>query len=205
MKKNSSQKNIANFLFEAGLLAKTPRSWSYLLGSGKQSVAEHISRVMYVGFALGQMSKEPVDSGKIIQMCLFHDFAEARTSDLNYLHQKYVLSNEEKALKDLMENLPFGSCVSDLLNEYKQRKSKESLLAKDADQLEFLLSLKEQVDIGNTRAKTWMPSLLKRLKTVEARSLAKTVLKTDSDEWWFADKNDKWWVSRNKSIKVNRF
>ena len=36
MKKTDSQKNIANFLFEAGMLAKTPRSGFHFLGSGKQ-------------------------------------------------------------------------------------------------------------------------------------------------------------------------
>jgi putative hydrolases of HD superfamily len=205
MEKNGDLKRISDFLFEAGMLAKTPRSWSYFLGSGDQSIAEHISRTVYIGFALSQISKRKLNEGKILEMCLFHDFGEARTSDLNYIYQKYVQADEEKAVKDLVGNVPFGGKIWDVLNEYKQRISYESLLAKDADNLEFLLSLKEQIDVGNSRAKTWIPSLLKRFKTKEAKQLAKIILKTESDHWWFANKNDKWWVNRNKKAKAKRF
>ena len=34
--------------------------------------------------------EEKIDSAKILEMCLFHDLAETRVSDLNYVHQKYV-------------------------------------------------------------------------------------------------------------------
>mgnify|MGYP001612077465 CR=1 FL=1 len=88
-------KSIANFLFEVGILSKTPRSGFHFLGSGKQSVAEHILRVVYVGYSLAMMEKE-VDVGKVLKMCLFHDLGEARTSDLNYVHQKYAKADEEK-------------------------------------------------------------------------------------------------------------
>lgn len=198
-------KQVVDFLFEAGMLAKTPRSGFHFLGSGDQSIAEHITRVMYVGFSLCQISEKPVDVGKVMQMCAFHDFAEARTSDLNYVHQKYVYADEEKAVKDLVKAVPFGQAIWEILGEYRSRKSHESLLAKDADQLEWILSLKEEWDIGNSRAKTWIPSAIKRLKTKEARSLAKIAIQTSSDNWWFANKSDSWWVSRDKKTKQKRF
>ncbi len=189
--------NITNFLFEVGMLAKTPRSGFFFLGSGEQSVAEHINRVSYIGFVLASMDKE-VDASKVMKMCLFHDIAETRISDLNYVHQKYVESREDKALNDLTDPLPFGDDIKEIIEEYEERQTKESKVAKDADNLEFLLSLKEQVDIGNERAKTWIPSLLKRFLTEEARILAEAIVDTDSDEWWFSDKVDGWWVNRNK-------
>ena len=71
-------------------------------------------------------------------------------------------------------------------------------MAKDADNLEWIMSLKEQFDTGNTRAKEWIPSAIKRLKTEPAQKIAKMIMETDSDEWWFSDKDDEWWVSRNK-------
>ena len=43
--------NIANFLFEVGMLNKTPRSGYQFLGSGKESVAEHILRTVFVGYS----------------------------------------------------------------------------------------------------------------------------------------------------------
>lgn len=195
--KITKEDGIVDFLFEAGMLAKTPRSGFFFLGSGSQSIAEHSNRATYIGFALAQMASD-VDTSKVLQMCMFHDFAEARTSDLNYVHQKYVKSDEHKALIDLVKTLPFGNKISDIVAEYEERKTKESLLAKDADNLEFILSLKEQYDIGNERANTWIPSAIKRLKTKEGKLIGEKIIKTDSDRWWFNDKKDEWWISRNK-------
>jgi len=145
MKKES--KNIVNFLFEVGILSKTPRSGFHFLGSGEQSVAEHTHRTVYVGFVLAKL-EGGVDAEKVLKMCLFHDLAEARTSDLNYVHQKYAVSNEHKAIKDLSGTLEFGNEMLEILFEYKEKKTKEAKLAKDADQLELILSLKEEIDKG---------------------------------------------------------
>ena len=188
---------VADFLFEAGMLARTPRSGFFFLGSGDQSVAEHINRVTYIGYVLAKMNGK-VDLLKILQMCMFHDFAEARTSDPNYVHQKYLTRHEHEAIADLSKTIPFGDDMVSTINEYEERKSLESLFVKDADNLEFILTLKEQKDIGNERAASWLPSAVNRLKTKEAQELVKYILKTDSDNWWFGDKENEWWVSRNK-------
>jgi len=108
-------------------------------------------------------------------------------------------------LKDLVATLPFGQEIADILKEYSERKSKESILAKEADRLEWILSLKEQVDTGSSRAKTWIPSGVKRLKTKVAKDLAKEIIKTNSDDWWFSNKEDEWWVKRNKKVLKKRF
>jgi len=190
-------KPIANFLFETGMLQKTPRSGFFFLGSGDQSVADHINRVSYVGFVLAKMNGQ-ADLNKILQMCLFHDLSEARISDLNYTHQKYNDRLETKAVNDLAATLPFGDDMKKTIEEYEERKTIEAKLTKDADNIELLLSLKEQSDIGNSRANTWVPPLLGRLLTEEGKKLAEEILKTDSDSWWYGDKNDKWWVNKNK-------
>ncbi len=195
---------LANFLFEVGTLAQSPRSFTVFLGSGRQSIAEHINRTTYIGFVLAMMQQD-ANVGKVILMCLFHDLAEARTSDLNYVNQKYVASDEEKVIKELAESLPFGERILEVLHEFKERKSLESKLAKDADQIEFILSLKEQIDVGNTRAKSWLPSALKRLKSPEAQRLAEKIVTTDSDEWWFSDKDSDWWIDRPGMDTSKRF
>jgi putative hydrolases of HD superfamily len=189
--------NIANFLFETGILQKTPRSGFYFLGSGSQSVADHINRVCYIGLVLTKMNKE-ADAAKVLEMCLLHDLAESRVSDLNYVHQKYNERLEEKAVEDLAATLPFGEELKEVVVEYEERESLESKLTKDADNLEFLLSLKEQADIGNSRANTWIKPLMGRFLTDEGKLLADEILKTDSDAWWFADKDSEWWINRNK-------
>ena len=189
-------KNIANFLFEAGMLKRTPRSGFQFLGSGAESVAEHIFRTTYVGYALGKMDQS-IDVNKLIKMCLFHDLPEARTGDLNYVNKKYVVADEQKAVSDLTKTLPFGGELRDIINEYEEGRTPEALLAKDADQLEMILALKEYKDIGNRYAEEWLAFSLKRLRTEAAKELARVILETDSSLWWFSDKGD-WWVTGGK-------
>lgn len=190
-------KNISDFLFEVGMLSKTPRSGFFFLGSGQQSVAEHTNRTAYIGYCLAKIINK-VDEDKILKMCMFHDLVESRISDLNYVHQKYTEKYEHKALQDLVATLPFGLDIKAVIDEYEKRESLESKIAKDADNLEFLISLKEQLDIGNKRAETWLPSIIKRLYTRQAKDLAQAIIANESDHWWFGDKEDDWWVNRNK-------
>jgi hypothetical protein len=44
-----------------------------------------------------------------------------------------------------------------------------------------------------------MEIAIKRLKTASAQALAEVVSKTDSNNWFFSQKDDPWWVSRNKT------
>lgn len=201
---NDKMKAVVNLLFEVGMLAKSPRTGFHFLGSGSQSIAEHTNRAVYVGFVLAMLEGD-VDVGKVMKMCLLHDLAEARTGDLNYVHQKYVEADEYKAMAELAETLEFGDDILETLGEYKQRQSKEAILAKDADNLEWILALKEQLDIGNSRAATWLPSAVKRLKTPVAQALGDKILSTQSDEWWFGDKDDDWWVNRKGANHDKRF
>ncbi|MBI5143383.1 MAG: HD domain-containing protein [Nitrospirae bacterium] len=188
--------NLANFLFEAGMLKRTPRSGFQFLGSGAESVAEHIFRTAYIGFVLGRMV-ENVDADRIIKMCLFHDLPEARTGDLNYVNKKYVTTDEKKAVDDLSATLPFGGEIKSLIEEFNDGKTAEAWLARDADQIEMILALKEYKDLGNVYAQEWLDFAMKRLQSEEARKLADTILTTDSSLWWFSDKSD-WWVNPKK-------
>ncbi len=88
-----------------------------------------------------------------------------------------------------------------MIDEYESRQTIESKIVKDADNLEWIMSLKEQVDIGNERANEWLGSAVARLKTQEGKDLAKVILKTRSDRWWFGDPKDGWWVYRSGDIK----
>jgi putative hydrolase of HD superfamily len=189
-------KNIANFLFEAGMLKRTPRTGYQFLGSGAESVAEHIFRTIYIGYALGRMAGE-VSVDRVVKMCMFHDLPEARTGDQNYVNKKYVAVNIEKAVEDLSAQLPFGREIKELIVEFEEGRTEEARLARDADQLEFIIALKEHKDLGNTYAEEWLDFSLKRLQTDTARELSKVILETDSSLWWFSDKGD-WWIRGGK-------
>ena len=81
--------NIANFLFETGMLNKTPRSGYQFLGSGKESVSEHILRTVFVGYTLCK-SDASLNELRVLKMCIFHDLPEARTGDMNYVCLLYT-------------------------------------------------------------------------------------------------------------------
>ncbi|KND47614.1 MAG: putative hydrolases of HD superfamily [Parcubacteria bacterium C7867-006] len=186
-KSKSDYKNTANFLFEVGILSKTPRSGFHFLGTGDQSVAEHINRVCYIGYALAMMDGT-VNISKVLEMCLFHDISETRISDLNYVHQKYVERKEEAAHRDIADSISFGEEIFGIIEEYEDRQSKESILVKDADNIEWIMALKEQVDQGNTRALKWAEHAVKRIKTENAKKIVNEIMKTDSNAWWFDNK-----------------
>jgi len=183
---------VTHFLFEVGMLKRTPRSGLQFLGSGDDSVAEHILRTAYIAFALGRMEPN-VDRSRLLLLALLHDLPEARTGDLNYENKKYVQVDEEAAVRDLARTLPFGSELQELLEEFGAHNSLEARLANDCDQLELLLVLKEEKDRGNPQADEWIPFTLKRLQEPISQELARRILDTHSSDWWFQDRGD-WWV-----------
>lgn len=182
---------MINFLFEAGMLKKTPRTGYQFLGSGQESVAEHSFRTAIIGYTLSFLEPE-ADLRKTILMCLFHDLHEARTGDHNYVNKKYVSVDENKAVGDLARNLPFGDEIISLTREFNSGESLEARISRDADQLDLILELKEQQDLGNKYAEEWLFYAQKRLLTENAKKMAREILSTDSTAWWFEKKTDLW-------------
>ena len=193
--------NIANFLFEVGMLQKTPRTGFQFLGSGSESVAEHILRTIFIGYTLCKLDPE-ADEHRTMKMCLFHDLPEARTGDMNYVNKKYVTVHEDKAVKELTETLSFGHDIEKTIEEFNEKKSKEAMIAHDADQLALILQLKEYGDLGNKYSKDWISFAMKRLCTDNAKEVAKEIVNTDSSQWWFKDKSD-WWINGTYPKKIN--
>ncbi|NVM21065.1 MAG: HD domain-containing protein [Desulfobacterales bacterium] len=182
-------KAIANLLFEARILKDIPRSGFHFLGSGRESVAEHSFLTAFIGYVLSQMLPG-VDQLKVLQMCLVHDLAEARTGDLNYVQKRYVVVDEPKATADITKDIPFGQQIKGLLEEFKAAETPEAQLAHDADQLSLILELKALNDAGNNGPSSWMPHVVARVQTEVGQKLAKQVLDTESDAWWFEEKYD---------------
>jgi putative hydrolase of HD superfamily len=186
-------KPLINFLFEVGMLKKTPRTGYQFLGSGKESVAEHSFRMALIGYLLS-LQEPKADAMKTTLMCLFHDLHEARTGDHNYVNKRYVRIDEEKAVQDLAKGLPIRDEIVSLTREFTEGKSLEACISRDADQLDLILSLKEEQDLGNAYAREWLRYAVKRLQTESARKMAQEILETDSTEWWF-EKKTEWWVN----------
>jgi putative hydrolase of HD superfamily len=190
-KRAGKMRNIVNFLFEAGILKKIPRSGYQFLGTGSESVADHSFRVAVIAYLLAKNEPE-ADVQKAVLMGLFHDFHEARTGDHNYVNKRYVTVNEEKAVNDLARNIPVGGEIEALIHEFNSRQSLEARLVQDADQLDFILELKRQQDLGNRSAAEWLKYSVKRLSSNFAKRLADEILTTDSSDWWFTKKEELW-------------
>ena len=173
------------------MLKKTPRTGYRFLGSGGESVADHSFRVAHIAYAMGRLDGH-VDLLKIMTLALFHDVPETRTGDLNYVNKQYVTAHEGEAVADLARTLPFGEDYRAFFEEYREAATPESLLVHDADQLDLILELKEQLDLGNNYAGEWIRFALLRLKTELGKSLADEILRTDSSDWWFKG-HDHWW------------
>lgn len=148
-------KNVADFLFEVGMLSKTPRSGYQFLGSGRESVAEHILRTVFVGYCLCKLNPD-LDEGRVVKMCFLHDLPEARTGDMNYVNKKYVKVDENKAVRELTEDLFFGEDIRLAIDEFNAKQTAEARIVRDADQLAFILQLKECGDLGNKYADEWI-------------------------------------------------
>jgi putative hydrolase of HD superfamily len=124
MKKQASK--LSSFLYEIGTLRKIARSHRQTLGEDDLSdnIASHSYRVTVIAWFLAKMEK--ADPYKPIMMALFHDTAEIRSGDHNWVHKKYVKIFEDEIRDEQIAPLPFGSDLMGILNEYEHRGNKEA-------------------------------------------------------------------------------
>ncbi len=187
---------LATFAYETGIHSKTPRSGFWLLGSGKQSVAEHLFHTAVIAYALAY-TEPKANSDRVVLMALFHDIGEGRTGDHNYVHQRYGRLAEANAVEDISRSVPFGFEITRLFKEEQARETLEAKIVKDADILEWISALRVEEEKGNIKAKEWIRIGLKRLKTPQGKKFGKSLLKVHPDSWWF-DAGDAWFVGRKK-------
>jgi len=200
MEENQKSKNIVNFLFEIGTMRKLPRIHQQVLLSQDLSdnIATHSYRVSLIAWFLAKL--ENVDPYKTMMMGLLHDTKEVRSGDHNYIHKKYIKIFEEEISKDQLGNLPFND-LYEIDKEFEERKSKEAIIAKDADLLDQMLLLKEYVHQGNHEAEMWLVGKgndkvniqYQSLKTDSAKKLGKEILEGKVSEWW-----ENIWTPKNR-------
>ncbi|OGI82365.1 hypothetical protein A3E95_02610, partial [Candidatus Nomurabacteria bacterium RIFCSPHIGHO2_12_FULL_44_22b] len=172
MKSNKTYNQIADFIYETGIHAKTPRSGLWFLGSGNQSVAEHLFHTAMIAYALAYLEPK-ADKNKVVLMALMHDIGEGRVSDHNYVHQRYGRLAEEKAVEDIAKEVPFGGEIKKLFKEERARTTLEARIVKDADQLEWIATLRIEEAKGNAKAHGWIKVSFKRLKTSAGKKIGK--------------------------------
>jgi putative hydrolase of HD superfamily len=186
---------LADLLFEVGMLRKTPRSGWAFLGSGNENVAEHSFRTAVIGFVLAR--DMGADAEKTAMICLFHDLHEARTGDFNYVNKMYNSSNREQALTDALQGTGLTNTIMSWWHELEEARSIEAMIAQDADQIDLILNLKEELDRGNPKAQEWIDVALERLRTSRGKMLAKRIVETDHTDWWYKERERSWWTGKN--------
>jgi putative hydrolase of HD superfamily len=175
---------VANLLFEAKILKEIPRSGYHFLGVGKESVAEHTFCTTFIAYVMTQLEPD-VDALQLISMCLVHDLPEARIGDQNSVHKQYISPDEAGAVEDCTKNLSFGRNLANLIHKFNDNDTPEAKLAHDADQIALILELKDLADIGYAPPHQWLPNVLERLKTDTGQKIARAIMNTKRDAWWF--------------------
>jgi len=197
------EQRIVDFLFEIGTMRKLARMHrqTLLTDDLSDNIASHSYRTAIIGWHLAKM--EGADPYKIVMMCLFHDTAETRSGDHNWVHKKYVKIFEEEIIKDQLGTLPYSD-LEDMVNEYHVRESKEAVIAKDADLLDQIFLLREYEMQGNKEAVDWLEGKSGKsrgkgnaqdagLRSESAKKIAEEAFQRVPSAWW-----SELWTPKNR-------
>jgi putative hydrolase of HD superfamily len=185
-------KAVADFIFELGQLKREKRSgWWRANIKDPESVAEHSHRAAIVAYVLAKL--ENADAEKAATMCVLHDLPETRVGDASKIAQRYFSIDEAKVVKEQVASLPkdIADSITMLMDDYHNQKSKESIIARDADLLEAAFQAKEYIEQGYASCQDWINNVKKLLTTKSAKELLSQMEKSNSTEWWQGLKNIK--------------
>ena len=180
-------KRTLEFIAEAGLLKRVKRSGWWVVGIDEpESVAEHSFRCSVIGYVLALA--EGAAPYKVLVMTLFNDMHEARINDLHKMAQRYIKLEkaEDEAFLEQTAGLPgkMRRELDGLRAEYRRQKTKESVIARDADILECLIQAKEYCEYGFSEARKFMKKAPEALRTRSARRLWRLAAKMPLNAWW---------------------
>jgi len=154
--------------------------------SNPESVADHCFRCAVIGYYLAHL--EEVDPYKVLVMALFNDIHEARINDLHKMGHHYIDFKvaEKRVFQDQIKPLPqsLKEELEKFRNEFDEQKTKESLVARDADILECLLQAKEYLDQGYPETKMFFKQAPDHLKTASAKKIWRSMRAWKSHLWW---------------------
>jgi putative hydrolase of HD superfamily len=115
------------------------------------TIASHSFGAALVGWLLAE--KEKVNSNKVVKILLIHDLVMAHMKDLTPKDKEYKNKEEiEKlAFEKFLNNIPeeLREEFTHLVQEYHNQKTKESIIAREADELDTLFQAKVYSDVLN--------------------------------------------------------
>lgn len=178
---------VVRLCHEAGHLKHSRRTGWWRAGvKDPETVAEHSWRTALIAYFLA--IAEGADPGRTVTIGVFHDLAEARTGDIEYVGKHYVApAAGEAIIRDQADGLP-AAVMDGLLAIVAQAEhhdlSPEAMCAQDADKLECLLQAREYEQQGYQNARMWAESMVSAVRTQTGRALAAAAMEADPSAWW---------------------
>ena len=182
-------KKIINFIFELNQLKKQKTSGWKLAGIDTTiSDADHTLRAAQIGYILAVMEKCE-NPERVATILVVHENGETRIGDQNKVSAKYYVKKEaeKNAFLDQLDGL--GELIREkwagYFEEFEERKTKEGIIAKDADWLETAFQAKEYLDLGYP-TQNWIDNIEKALETESAKKLIKEMKNIKFTDWWMS-------------------
>ncbi|HLC19897.1 MAG TPA: HD domain-containing protein [Candidatus Nanoarchaeia archaeon] len=178
----------ANFFYELGVLKRVKRSgWWIINVKDPESVADHSFRAGVIAYILARMENLSIERAHYVSfMTLCNDLHETRLNDLHKIGHRYIDFRAAETVAHKEQTEPLGTTGKEIYvlhEELKVQKTKESIIARDADLLECFAQAREYQKNGHD-AQDWMTNIHKLLVTGSAKKLAKELEKTDPNDWW---------------------
>lgn len=181
--------DIKKYLSEIQILKRLDHIGFKLAGvESSDTLADHVCISAQIAFVLAEL--EGADPYKAAVINLFHDNHEARVGDHNKVSARYLETKkaeilaEEEQLENLPENL--SKKILELMNEKRNRNTKEGIIAQDADWLEVAIQAKIFTEQGYVGCQDWINNIEKALETKSAKEILMTI-KEENDFtncWW---------------------
>lgn len=180
-------KEFIKYFYEIGMLKRLKRTGWYAAGvKDPETIADHTHRSIVITYFIAKLEK--ADAERAILLMLFHDNVETRIGDTNKIAARYFdyKSAENAVYEDQIKNFPeeIKKDLQGIYKEIKENKTKEAIIAKDADLLECAIQAKEYLDLGYKSMQDWINNVKKRLKTETAKKMIKAMEENASESWW---------------------
>lgn len=180
-------RGIVRLCHEAGHLKRSKRTGWWVAGvKDPETVAEHSWRTAVIAYFIA--IAEGADPERTVTIGVFHDLAETRTGDIEYVGRHYLdAAADEVVAKDQTSAIPavMAEGLLAIVAQVENRDgSLESQCARDADKLECLLQAREYQRQGHQDVQTWIDNMAAAVRTATGQALAAAALKADPGEWW---------------------
>ena len=184
---------ILYLIQQAGMLLEMPRTHVRNLGNNvPDTIASHSFHVSVIAYCIARMEGLNHDQGlQALGMGVFHDLAEARTGDVDFVGKNYTTIDDTKAVKDQFSDIDFGNDLVKMIEEYEDRETLASKCAKDADSLgqmymEWVLAWR-----GNKLAEKWLDgdyiNRVPHMRTESAKKIALAMKDSNPQQWWWSE------------------